>query len=302
MPLRTQKEIRQRAPLFLMGLLAFNFALMSMTARDGTTGQSVFSVWLQTAASPFQWAFTGVGGAGVGFFQTIANLRHAATENEELKGRLAETEAQLRAARAARDENVRLQGLLQLQQESQYESIAARVIARDPSAWFDTIVINRGSSSGVKLNMPVATREGVVGRVVGVSPWTAQVSLLTDERTAAGAIIGQLENSQALGVVRGTGDQRLLELRYIPGLVTVNPGDVVLTTGQDGIYPPGLKLGEVSEISKPGTATISHEIKVKPAARLNALKEIAVLLYQPPPRETPQQTLPNMKKTVTSDK
>jgi len=291
MPLRTQKEIRQRAPLFLIGLLVFNFALMSVTARDVATGQSVISAWLQAAASPFQRVFTGVGGAGVGFFQTIANLWHAAAENEDLKGRLAETEAQLRAARAARDENVRLQNLLKLQEEGRYENVPARVIARDPSAWFDTIVIDRGSSSGIKINMPVVTREGVVGRVVEVSAWSSQVALLTDEQTAAGAAVGQLENSQALGVVRGSGDQSFLELRYVPGLETVTPGDAVLTTGQDGIYPPGLKLGEVFEVSKPGTATISHEIKVRPAARLNALKEVAVLLYHPPPRETPQQTL-----------
>jgi rod shape-determining protein MreC len=135
----------------------------------------------------------------------------------------------------------------------------------------------------------------VVGRVIGVSPWTAQVLLLTDERAAAGAVVGQLGASNALGAVRGMGRNGLLEMRYVPGLEPVKVGDYVLTTGQDGIYPQGLNVGEVVEF-KPGSATQPHDIKVKPSARLNALEEVAVLLYHPPPRTAPTETLPNMDK------
>ena len=293
----TQKEIRQRAPLWLTGLLVLNLALMAFSAHQSgdISRPRVLQVWVQALFAPVQSAMTGAGGAGVGFFQHIADLRHAASENEGLKRRVADMETELRDARAVRDENERLKRLLAFKDESEYKPLPARVIARDPSEWWNTVLVNRGSASGVGLNMPVVTPDGVVGRVIGVSPWTAQVLLLTDERAAAGAVVGQLGASNALGAVRGMGRNGLLEMRYVPGLEPVKVGDYVLTTGQDGIYPQGLNVGEVVEF-KQGSATQPHDIKVKPSARLNALEEVAVLLYHPPPRTAPTETLPNMDK------
>ena len=148
---------------------------------------------------------------------------------------------------------------------------------------------------GVENNLPVATSDGIVGRVVATSPWTAQVMLLTDERAAAGAVVGQLGTSNALGSVSGYGTNGLLEMRYVSGLEEVKINDYVVSTGQDGIYPQGLNIGTVVEI-KPGSATTPHEIRIKPSARLDSLKEVAVLLYQPPPRVAPDKSLPNIDK------
>lgn len=291
----TQKEIRQRAPLWLLALLALNFGLMTYDARDAETKQRVVRVWSQTALSPFQRATSGVGGVGFNFFQRIANLRLAESENEGLKRRLAEAENELRDARQARDENERLKRLLEFDKDAVYGRVPARVIARDPSVWFNSLIINRGTTSGVDLDMPVVTPEGVVGRVVAVGPVTAQVMLVTDERAAAGAVVGQLGASNAIGSVRGYGKNGLLEMRYVSGLETVNVGDYVVTTGQDRIYPPGLSVGTVVEVV-PGSATTPHTIRVKPGARLNSLQEVAVLQYKPPPRDVLQKALPNMDK------
>ena len=297
MAIRTQREIRQRAPLWLTGLLVLNVALMAFSAHQGgeKTGPLVAQAWAQALFAPVQSALTGAGGTGVGFFQHLANLNHAATENEQLKRQLADAQTELHNARAVADENERLKRLLAFKDEGAYKSLPARVIARDPSEWWNTVLVNVGSASGVELNMPVVTPDGIVGRVIGVSPWTAQVLLLTDERAAAGGVVGQLGQSQALGAVRGLGRNGLLEMRYVSGLEPVKLGDYVLTTGQDGIYPPGLNVGEVVEF-KEGSATQPHDIKVKPSARLNALEEVAVLLYHPPPRTAPTETLPNMRK------
>lgn len=291
----TQKEIRQRAPVWLVVLLAANFGLMTIDARDPVTKQRVIRVWAQAAVSPVQTAFSWAGQSGIGFFESIAALRGADVENQELKRRLAEAENELREARAARDENERLRGLLDFKGDVNYEIVPARVVARDPSVWFNSVILNRGSSSGVDVNMPVATPEGIVGRVVAVSPVTSQVMLITDERSAAGAVVGQLGASNALGTVRGAGQGGLLEMRYVSGLETVNQGDYVVTTGQDGIYPPGLNVGTVVEVT-PGSATTPHVIRVKPGARLNALQEAAILKYRPPPRPTPEKSLPNVDK------
>jgi rod shape-determining protein MreC len=291
----TQKEIRQRAPLWLLVLLALNFGLMTWHAKDAATGQPVIKSWAQSALSPVQTATTGVGGAGLGFFRTLADMRNAQAENQDLRQRLAEAQNELREARQARDENERLKKLLDFTKDVSYQSIPARIIARDPSVWFNSLVINRGSASGVDLDMPVVTPEGIVGRVVGVGPLSAQVMLITDERAAAGAVVGQLGQSNAIGSVRGFGRNGLLEMRYVSGLETVNVGDYVVTTGQDRIYPPGLNVGSVVEVI-PGSATTPHTIRVKPGARLDSLQEVAVLNYRAPQRTAPERTLPNVDK------
>lgn len=297
MVMRSEKEVRQRAPVWLAGLLVLNFALMSYDARDTGTKQRMFRVWLQSAAAPFQQATTSVGGAGQGFFESLWNMRQAQTENEELRGRVTELENELRNRDGAAAENERLRGLLDLREAGNFETVAARVIARDPSAWFNAVTIDRGSAHGVELNMPVVTSGGIVGRVVSVAPWSAQVMLITDERAGAGAIIGQLGASSAIGTVQGVGKNGLLEMRYVSGLEKVAVGDFVTTTGQDRIYPPGLSVGKITQVEE-GTATASHKIYVQPSAQLGALKEVAVLRYRPPQREpeAPTETLPNLER------
>jgi len=293
---RTQREIRQRAPIWLGILLLTNLVIMAVDARDGTTRQRMLRVWIQAIASPAQSISSGASGAGTNFIRQIVNFHSTANENERLKQELAKAQLELRNARQSAVENEELKGLLHLKEQTGFDQVPARVIARDSSIWFNTITIDRGSSSGVALNMPVVTAGGIVGRVIALSPWTAQVMMVTDEKAAAGAIVGQLGGSGALGSVRGLGNTGLIEMRYVSGLQKVEVGDYILTTGQDGIYPPGLSVGEVVQV-KSGTATQPHQILIKPGAKLDQLEEVAVLLYHPPPRPAPEQTLPNVDKT-----
>jgi rod shape-determining protein MreC len=293
---RTQREIRQRAPIWLVMLLFANFVVMAVDARERFAQQQSFKGLVQAVFSPIQNATSWVSSTGGGLFNQIVNFRSAARENQILKERLAQTELELRNTQEAKTENYRLNGLLALKSEPGPEKVFARVIARDASVWFNTVTINVGSSAGVGLNMPVITPGGIVGRVVAVSPVTAQVMLITDEKAAAGAIVGQLGGSGSLGSVRGLGNSGLVEMRYVSGLQKVDLGDYVLTTGQDGIYPAGLNVGEVIEVKK-GTATLPHQIYIRPSARLDQLTEVAVLLYRPPQRPALDQTLPNIDKS-----
>lgn len=288
---RTQKEIRQRAPIWLVGLLVTNLVIMAVDARDADGRHKVLRVWTQTFASPLQSASSKASGATTGFFQQIWNFRSTAQQNEQLKERLTQVEQELNVARQASAENERLKALLNLNEQIKIESVPARVIARDPSVWFNTITINRGSSSGIATNMPVVTGGGIVGRVITVSPWASQVMLITDEKAGAGAVVGQLGESGALGSVRGRADLgvALIEMRYVSGLEKVEVNDSVMTTGQDGIYPPGLTVGRVVDVKK-GSATQAHHILIQPGAQLDHLEEVAVLLYKPPPRSVPEPT------------
>ena len=293
--IRTQKEIRQRAPIWLGVLLLTNLVIMAVDARDSVSRQRLLRVWVQALVSPAQNLTAGATGASANLVRQIINFHSTANENERLKKDLATAELDLRNARQAVADNERLKGLLNLKEQTGYDPVPARVIARDSSIWFNTITINRGSSSGIALNMPVVTAGGIVGRVIALSPWTAQVMMITDEKAAAGAIVGQLGGSGALGSVRGLGDSGLIEMRYVSGLERVDVGDYILTTGQDGIYPPGLSVGEVVQVKR-GTATQPHQILVKPGAKLDQLEEVAVLLYHAPQRPAPEQTLPNVDK------
>jgi rod shape-determining protein MreC len=288
---RTQKEIRQRAPLWLAGLLIFNAALMTVQARRNLARQNWFTFGMQTVAGLVQRPTAAISTGGADFFHHLRELRQADTENQQLKQQLAEATRELRDLRAAQAENERLKNLLDFKEQNRFQFVPARVIARDPSGWFNVVTINRGRSAGVQNGMPVVTKEGIVGRIVGTSLITSEVMLITDEKAAAGAVIGSL-NSTAAGSIRGYGNTGLLEMNRILGLETVNKGDKVYTTGQDGIYPPGFSIGEVVEV-KTASATTQQTIYVKPSANLANLDTVAVLLYRAPERAVPDQTLQN---------
>lgn len=276
----------------MAALLLGNFVLMAYDARQTGTNQRVIRVWAQAIADFVQSPVTTISSAVTGYFRSISTLRTAQDENDILKQRVQELEVELQNTKSLAGENERLKSLLELKEQSKYKILPAQVIGRDASVWFNTSIINRGSLDGVKLNMPVVTNGGLVGRITAVSPLTAQVDLITKDKSGVGAVIGQLETSNTLGVISGSGKKNLLEMGYVPGSVEVQVGEIVYTTGQDGIYPPGLKLGEVAEV-RAASASAPQQIFVKPSAGLAAMQEVAVLLYEPPPRPAYEETLPN---------
>ena len=293
--IRTQREIRQRAPWWLFGLLLLNFGLMTYDARDDSTKQRKIRSITHTITYPIQQGASSVGNWVGSIFGNVGELRRASTENQQLHRQIDQMQAELRDTRERAAEAERLEKLFKLNQKSDYQTVVARVIARDPSMWFDSVTIDKGRWSGVEVNMPVVTSGGIVGRVVSTSPWSAQVMLVTDEKSGAGAIVGQLGQSNALGSVKGMGENGLLEMRYVSGMEKVTVGDTVTTTGQDAIYPPGYTVGEVVEV-KPGSATQAQVIHIRPGAGLDRLKEVAVLMYRPPQRTESDQALPNVEK------
>ena len=293
--IRTQREIRQRAPWWLFGLLLLNFALMTYDARDDVTKQRKVRSIASTITYPIQQGASSVGNWIGGFFGNFGELRRASTENQQLHRQIDQMQTELRDTRERAAAAARLEALFKLNEKSAYQTVVARVIARDPSMWFDSVTIDKGRWAGIEVNMPVVTPGGIVGRVISTSPLSAQVMLVTDEKSGAGAIVGQLGQSTAMGSVKGMGENGLLEMRYVSGMEKVQVGDTVTTTGQDAIYPQGYTVGEVVEV-KPGSATQAQIIRIRPGAGLERLKEVAVLMYHPPPRAESDQSLPNVEK------
>lgn len=284
------------APWLMTVLLLLNFVLMALHAREINSGQRVIRVWAQTVADFVQSPVTTISSSISNYFSSISNLRSAASENDILKQRVQELEVELKQNEDLTSENNRLKALLHLKEQSKYKVLTAQIIGRDPSVWFDSSIVNRGSLDGVSVNMPVVTDGGLVGRVTAVSPLTSQVDLITRDKSGLGAVIGQIGESSALGVVNGTSKKDLLEMKYVPGNVNVQTGQSVFTTGQDGIFPSGLKVGEIVDVVQ-GSATTPHQIVIRPAAKLSSMQEVGILLYEPPARTEFEQKLPNAVKS-----
>ena len=121
--IRTQREIRQRAPIWLVILLLTNLVIMAVDARDSATRQRLLRVWVQALVSPAQSISSGASGAGTNFIRQIVNFRSTANENERLKQELANAQLELRNARQAAAENERLKGLLNLKEQTGYDQV-----------------------------------------------------------------------------------------------------------------------------------------------------------------------------------
>src|SRR5262249_18485083 len=153
-----------------------------------------------------------------------------------------------------------------------YKSVIAHVIARDGSVWFNQVIVDRGKLAELKLNQPVITSGGVVGRIVGIGPLSSQVQLITDSFAGVGA---QLTDSRPYGIVKGTGKGNC-KMLYVSGLETVKEGEAVITSGFDGVYPKGLLIGYVERLV-PGGGANNHQITIRPAAGMDRLENVLVL-------------------------
>lgn len=288
---RSQKEVWRLTPWLMIVLLLGNFILMAWHARSANE-QRMIRVWAMAVAGFVQSPVTTASSGVTNYFRSLASLSGAASENDELKRRVQELEVEIHSKGDLATENARLRELLNLRDESKYSVRIAKIIGRDPSSWFNDAIINVGSYNDINLNMPVVADGGLVGRITAISPLTSQVTLITDEKFGAGAVIGEIGASGVMGVIKGLNDRELLEMLYVPGSIEIQIGQSVFTTGQEGLYPPGLKLGEIVDIQS-GSATTSHIIYIKPSAQLNSMQEVAVLLYEPPPRPKFEQSVPN---------
>lgn len=201
-------------------------------------------------------------------------------ENEELRRRVQDLQMELLAERALARQAEQLQRVLDLKGTIGLPTLAARVVAGDPTPGFYTITIDRGARDGVRRDMAVVAPHGVVGRVVGEpAARVAQVQLLIARHAAAGA---RVERSGAGGVVMGGAGDPPLTMAYVSNLADVRAGDVVVTSGLDGVYPGGLPIGRVESVER--GPTLYRVITVRPLVDFSSLDHVLVVLA-PPARE-----------------
>ena len=169
-------------------------------------------------------------------------------------------------------ETQRLQGLLAMREVSRAEFLAARVVGKDATNWFKTVLIDRGSLAGIRRNMPVVAPDGLVGRVVEVTPTAAKVQLITDPVSAAGGLI---QRTRVIGIVSGSLGAGL-KVRYLPLMADIAIGDEVVTSGMGGVFPKGIPLGRVIAAERRSGA-LFQEATLAPNVDLSRLEEVLIL-------------------------
>jgi len=269
-------SVQQRAPLILGVLLVSQVILMSWTARRPDSDQTVLRTWVMSVVTPVvsagNWALAEVTGAAKGYIA----LRGAREESASLKERVDQLTAERDELREKAAEDLRIRAEYSVPTLPEYRKVAATVISRDPNIWFKRMIINRGTTDGVKGNMPVISAAGIVGRVISVGPNYAEVQVITDPQAGVGAM---LQQGSAMGVVRGL-DSNRCELKDVSSSVNVQENEVLVTTGLDGLYPKGITIGTVESVQDDPSAPW-HKIIVKPSAPIDRLENVMVLLLEP---------------------
>ncbi len=208
------------------------------------------------------------------FWERYVALRGAHLENERLHSEVAELEVRLQEQRALALRSERLQALLDLKAATPLPTLAADVIAGNPNPGMRTVTIGRGSADGVETNMAVIAPAGIVGRIIGrPAAHAARVQLLIDRYAAAGAVT---ERTRAGGMVAGADKEPGLTMDLVSNLADVKPGDVVVASGVDGIYPQGFRIGEVA-ISERG-AQLYRTIAVRPGVNFSNIEEVLIVM------------------------
>ncbi|MGH9764193.1 MAG: rod shape-determining protein MreC, partial [Blastocatellia bacterium] len=250
----TSNSVQQKSPWLLGLLLLSQVILMSVSARQRENDQSVLRTWLVTAVTPVlrggEWVISGATGTVKGYVA----LRGARQENEQLRDQVQQLTQERDQARETAAEDARIRAQYGVPAETGYHEIAATVVSRDPSIWFRQLIVNRGTNDGVKIDMPVVTATGIVGRVVAVGPNFSTVQVITDRHAGVGAMLRNAgatadDPSQAppMGEVYGLDNARC-EMRSISSSENVPIGAAVVTNGLDRIYPKGLMVGTVESV------------------------------------------------------
>jgi rod shape-determining protein MreC len=194
-------------------------------------------------------------------------------DNERLRRRVLELEAERSRLLEAEASIERLQALLDLKSGLAAPSLTALVTGKSASSWFRTVTIDRGTRDGVRKGMAVVTPLGVVGHVMAAASRSAKVLLLTDQNSAVDVIN---QRSRAQGIVSGSFENGVF-MKYVKRSEDIQPGDRLMTSGLDGIYPKGLSVGVVSRLSRKGHG-LFQDVELTLAANPSRLEEVQVIL------------------------
>jgi len=267
---------RHRNLIVLLGVLFLQALGLAMQVKHGGGPEAhdtrLIRVWAIGTLSPFERSLVWIQDSTRNVWRNYVYLRGVRAENRELKEQI----EQMRLEHVRLNEDAaqahRLQNLLGFKEQFVAKTVAAQVIGTSGTDTSRIVFIDKGENSGIHRDMAVMTSDGIVGKVLMAWPSLAQVLLINDQSSGVGVI---LERSRLQGVLRGTANGEV-DLEHIMKDEDVAPGDRVLTSGGDQIFPKGFPVGTVAKVEK--GKEIFLNIKIKPSAGLYKLEEVLVLL------------------------
>lgn len=275
-----------RRTVYLAVAVLLGHVLLISAQVSSRTGVSLLETVLFSGLSQVQLASARVVQGVAGVWSEYVALRQYRHEAARLQGELDRMGVELQQARAQARRTEQLEVLLQLSRTELPQVQAARVIAADPTAVFRTVTIDKGHQDGIRRDMAVLSPLGVVGRVIDEpGRHSAKVQLIIDRNAGVGA---QLERTGTGGVVVGTDGDPALRMEYVSNLAEVEPGDLVASSGLDGIYPRGYVIGRVERAER--GSGLYREIRIRPRVDFSALD--TVLVVTSPPRQAAQDATP----------
>src|SRR5215471_20841506 len=267
---------RYRNLIILVGVLFLQILGLAMQVKRGTSASEekdtrLIRIWAVGAVLPFERGLVWLQNGTSNIWHNYFYLRGVRAENRQLKEQI--EQMRLQQVRLTDDaaQAHRLQILLAFKEQYISKTVAAQVIGSSGSDLSRGIYSDKGENSGIKRDMAVITAEGVVGKVLPVYPNEAQVLLISDQSSGVGAI---LEKSRLQGVIRGTANGEVT-LERVMSDEQVQAGETVLTSGGDQIFPKGLRVGTVTNVSNGKDLFLN--IQIKPAANLGRLEEVLIL-------------------------
>ena len=198
-------------------------------------------------------------------------------ENQVMKTRQAELSLLANQSELLMVENQNLRQLLDLQKQVPFKTLPVEILFNPPNPISQRVVINRGSKDGLKLGNPIANDSGILGQVVRLYENSAEVSLLEDRDFAVPV---QVARNGLRAAVYGAGRSNPLELRYLPVASDLEVGDILLTSGIDGVYPPGFAVAMISRIERNADKNSSN-VFCTPVAAVNRYRQALAILYDP---------------------
>jgi rod shape-determining protein MreC len=252
-------------------LIAVNIIVLSVNSRRYT------SFGLERVAisfiSPFQELVTRTIRFAKDIWQQYFALVTVARENQILRDRLNQASEKSNLWHETELANVRLRNLLDFQKNMTELVVAAEVIGKDPSAWFKTVIIDKGKADGLTKGLPVVMPQGIAGQVIETANHYSKVMLIIDRNSAVDALV---QRTRARGVIKGESTAQC-RLDYVLRKKDVRVGDIVVSSGSDGVYPKGLRIGSVSEVIE-HDGDIFHEVFITPFVDFEKLEEVLVVL------------------------
>lgn len=265
---------RNRILLTSALLLVASLLLLASGSRAGrrdTVGGLVLDIM-----RPLQLALTAAVDAADSIWNGYVALVGVARENEVLRRRIRELEQQSVHGVEIQQTQKRLEELLRFRSTFTGDATAAQIIGRDPLPFSRTVTINKGSADGIGPKAAVVSQFGVVGQTIATGSRAARVLLINDHNSGIDAIV---QRSRARGVVKGALDGGCV-MKYLDREAQVEAGDLVVTSGLDGIFPKGIIIGKVTLVGSDARGLLK-EVEVAPSAPLDEIEEVLIVTRLP---------------------